>query len=80
MKSQARNRLVGGGLLLVGAAFFLYPMFMVNQTKKKNANLYLSEDPLKPQDKIRGAYLNTGSRDVGRDPEWKKKKESQEKN
>jgi len=38
--------------------------------KSQNHNYTQQKEPLSPNLGVRGAYLNSGSRDIGADPSW----------
>ncbi|KAI9908387.1 hypothetical protein PsorP6_004681 [Peronosclerospora sorghi] len=56
-----------GFTLIVAAGFFSIP-FVAHYTKK--SNLTLKKEALNASQTRRGAYANSGSRDVGADPDW----------
>lgn len=66
--ASSRNRLVAAGLVVFAATMagfpFVYKAYVVRQ------NLNLSSKPLQGQNIVRGPYVNTGSRDMGPDPDW----------
>mmetsp|Transcript_17505 Transcript_17505/g.21558 ORF Transcript_17505/g.21558 Transcript_17505/m.21558 type:complete len:98 (+) Transcript_17505:133-426(+) len=55
------------GFAALGASF---PYYYVKNHQTKNRNLLQQQDPLSGSQVIRGAYLNTGSKDAGPDPNW----------
>ena len=59
---RSRNLLVAGGLVLFGIFAGVYPVYLVSKAPKYST----SDEPLKKQLQIRGAYVNSGSHDVGR--------------
>lgn len=72
MKPQAVKRSnlpLAAGLLLFGTGMALFPLWY---TKKAAPQLTYKEGPLAPQATIRGAYINTASKDVGIDPDFHK--------
>ena len=66
MSVKARNALVGLGLLAcIGGISGATMMYTRNQR-----NLLDQEAPLTDSQIMRGPYMNTGSVDAGRDPDW----------
>ena len=63
------NRALAAGLSLAVAAAASFP-FVYTRFFAGSKNLTLSDAPLQGQNVMRGAYINTGSKDVGRDPDW----------
>ncbi|OQR83519.1 hypothetical protein ACHHYP_14615 [Achlya hypogyna] len=66
---MARNKLAVG--LAVGAGgllSFSLPFWIVQS--KKDQNTMSMEGPLSTSQIRRGVYMNTGSKDIGRDPDW----------
>lgn len=61
---RLRNALVMGGLAVVVAAIVAWPVSIV---LRGQVQLQHSPDPLKPGMGARGAYMNSGSRDMGPD-------------
>ena len=55
------------GVLLFAGAMFAFPFFFTSSHNEKSRGHYLSKEPLPRQAVIRGAYLNSGTRDVGYD-------------
>ena len=64
MNRQTRKLLTGIGLLGVTALVASYPVYYVTRGPKVS----LTEEPLSGDAIVRGAYVNSGSRDVGKDP------------
>lgn len=64
------NALVAAGLIAFGAGMALFPLFYT-RTGPQLAN---KEGALSGQAIIRGAYVNTASKDVGIDPDYHKYK------
>ncbi|KAJ7297320.1 hypothetical protein O6H91_17G062700 [Diphasiastrum complanatum] len=59
------NLVLASGLGIFAAAGLAFPFFLrVGQTKP----IVDSSKPLPPQAVVRGPYVNTGSKDVGPDP------------
>ncbi len=77
MQSNQKNLLVAGnlncrmftyfeaGCILVGAAFFSYPIYVA----RNPPTLVKSDNSLNKNAVMRGPYMNSGSTDVGPDPE-----------
>ena len=62
-------------MLLVGVCFafpFVYISYHNRQEGQRRRGHYLSKEAMPPAAAIRGAYLNSGSRDVGYDEEYYK--------
>ena len=68
LSRSARNRLLAGGLLLCGGFFLAAPLLI--KRLYDGRNLTVSTSPLSGNAIMRGAYVNSGSRDVGPDPDW----------
>ena len=68
MSVKTKNRVYLAGLLGLVAFFGSAPLLL----KQRNSgnNLTTQEQPLTGSQIMRGAYLNTGSKDVGNDPDW----------
>jgi hypothetical protein len=71
-----RNRLVVSGVLLVGAFFFALPIYIA-QKQKQIGPIIDSQKPLNPQQIMRGPFSNAGSKDIGPDPDYQKRKRYQ---
>jgi hypothetical protein len=56
------------GLVAIGATFAALP-FVIRE-RNQNHNLAISQAALTGSQVMRGAFLNTGSKDVGPDPDW----------
>uniref|UniRef100_A0AAV1VDY3 Uncharacterized protein n=1 Tax=Peronospora matthiolae TaxID=2874970 RepID=A0AAV1VDY3_9STRA len=67
MKPKVRDNTVVQLALVMAAGFFSIP-FVAHYTK--TANFTAQKDPLNSSQIRRGAYLNSGSRDAGADPDW----------
>jgi len=63
---RARNLLYAGGLAAGAGVFASAPLWL----RREGVNLTSQEKPLQPSQVMRGAYVNSGSRDVGADPAW----------
>ncbi|EQC36209.1 hypothetical protein SDRG_06319 [Saprolegnia diclina VS20] len=62
------KRIIG---LLVGAGGLLsFSMPFLIVQSKKDQNTMSMEGPLSTSQIRRGVYMNTGSKDIGRDPDW----------
>ena len=68
MSLRMRNFLVGGGVSIMALGMMSYPYFAIRHTQKRGSSLIGTEGPLTGSQIIRGAYVNTGSRDIGKDP------------
>jgi hypothetical protein len=79
---SSRNKVTFALLALV-AVGFTYPFVYINYHRSKNPtpaarkSSYQSEAPLPPTSLVRGAYVNSGSKDVGYDDAFYKKHEAQ---
>jgi hypothetical protein len=73
--SRAKRILTATSVIMFGAGVFALPFWYVQKKKEQNVNLYNKAGPLSPGEKMRGAYMNVGSRDIGPDPEWQKRME-----
>ena len=63
-------------LLLVGACFafpFVYIMYRNRVEVERQRGHYLNKGALPPAAAMRGAYLNSGSKDIGYDEEYYKR-------
>jgi hypothetical protein len=65
-KKTLRNVAYAAGLLLFAGTFAVAPILM----NKGRPNLTTSEKGLTGSQVMRGAYANTGSHDIGPDPDW----------
>ena len=63
---RTKNLVYAAGLTLVGGVFACAPLLL----RRPEVNLTTQPGPLQPSQVMRGAYLNTGSQDVGADPDW----------
>ena len=67
---RVRTVALTGALAAFAAAFAALPFVVSTQHAAKGRNLMLQDAPLGGNQVQRGAYLNSGSRDAGRDPDW----------
>ena len=65
---RQRNLAVGGVVAAFAFGMSLYPMFAVR--RHQEGGLQQRDDSLSGSQIQRGQYLNTGSTDIGRDPDW----------
>ncbi|KAG7395189.1 hypothetical protein PHYBOEH_004143 [Phytophthora boehmeriae] len=65
--AKGGNGAVLGFAVVVAAGFFSIP-FVAHFSKR--GNFTAQENPLNASQVRRGAYANSGSRDVGADPDW----------
>lgn len=64
---RTRNLAIG----TAGALFVTFMGLIPYMTRKgMNKSLYNTDDPLTGPQNQRGPYLNSGSKDAGRDPDW----------
>ena len=71
---RTRNRIYAAGLAAMVAFFASAPLLMkakMSAQSSGNTNLTTQPAPLSGSQIMRGAYLNSGSRDAGVDPSWK---------
>mmetsp|Transcript_20486 Transcript_20486/g.26455 ORF Transcript_20486/g.26455 Transcript_20486/m.26455 type:complete len:89 (-) Transcript_20486:201-467(-) len=67
---QARNRAVAVVFTVFAGCMMAFPYFVTK--KREGQNMLTQDEGLSATQIRRGAYLNSGSRDVGRDPDWDK--------
>jgi hypothetical protein len=67
VKPKSRNGIFALALIGIAVVGFSWPMFYAQGQKRKEVTLN-SPEPLPKQAAIRGAFVNSGSRDVGPDP------------
>ena len=65
--SSARNAALAGALVIFGCGCAALP-FVLARTAP--TNLYAKDAPLSGSSVSRGPFLNSGSKDVGKDPDW----------
>lgn len=65
---KVKNRIYAAGLVVVTGIFAGVPLWMKH--RQDGANLTTQAKPLLGSQTMRGAYANTGSKDVGADPAW----------
>jgi hypothetical protein len=63
------GRVVGALALFLGATSML-PFYLHDRQRRLAGNLYSRDKPLSGNQIMRGPYVNTGSKDVGPDPDW----------
>ncbi len=68
MNLRTRNLAYASGLVVMCGVFAAVPFLI---TAAHPGNLTTQDAPLKPSQVMRGAYINSGSQDVGADPAWK---------
>ncbi|GBG31384.1 Protein N-lysine methyltransferase METTL21A [Hondaea fermentalgiana] len=68
--ASRRNLATAAGLVGFIGLCASVPMWYSNKLKQAQVNLQQQENALTGNQVIRGAYLNTGSRDAGVDPDW----------
>ena len=59
--------MVAGGLSLFALGMSLFPMWYLTRQKQ---NLTTTPKALGGESIVRGAYVNSGSKDIGVDPDW----------
>ncbi len=70
MSKAKHARAICIGALVAGGGFMAYAIPFVIVQMKKSQNTMSVEGPLSSSQIRRGVYLNTGSKDIGRDPDW----------
>ena len=70
MRVATRNRFYAVGLGLLAVGFASAPLVLKRLQDSRGVNLTQKSSSLTGSQVMRGAYLNTGSQDVGADPEW----------
>lgn len=70
MATWGRHAGVLAGLCaFVGITAYL-PFYLHERQQRLTGNLYASDKPLSRNQSMRGPFINSGSRDVGPDPDW----------
>lgn len=64
--ARLKNFVYAGGLALMALGFAIGPIML----QRSQTNLTTKKDGLTGSQIMRGAYANTGSKDVGVDPDW----------
>jgi hypothetical protein len=72
MTIRTKNALYAGGLVVMAGFFAVFPFLF---SKGQGHNHTLSNSPLPPTMVMRGAYVNSGSKDIGVDPQWQRGKD-----
>ena len=70
MSRTQRNILVAGFFTLFAGGMGVIPLYFSSRFKSQNINLTTTDNPLAGQAVVRGAFVNSGSKDVGPDPDW----------
>jgi hypothetical protein len=70
MRLPARKAAYAAGLVGLVAFFGGLPFYLTADAARKGRNLTTSEAPLPGNALVRGAFINSGSKDAGRDPDW----------
>jgi hypothetical protein len=65
---RGRNAASASALIVLVGVFAATPLII--KARQGDANLTAQSKPLSGSQIMRGAYLNTGSRDAGADPDW----------
>jgi hypothetical protein len=76
MSTKQRNRIVGVAVALFSIGMGAVPYFFTRSMQQQGKNLSTEKLNLPGQAVVRGAYVNTGSRDAGPDPDWDPKTHS----
>lgn len=66
-RTSRYNALLGAGLASLVVGFAVFPAVF---QKRHNHNYTHQKEPLSPNLAMRGAYINSGSCDIGADPNW----------
>jgi hypothetical protein len=69
-RPSGNNRTVLGGLVVFLGLASMLPFYLHDRQRRLTGNLYASDKPLSGNQIMRGPYINTGSKDVGPDPNW----------
>lgn len=69
-RPPGNNRAVLGGLVVFLGLASMMPFYLHDRQRRLTGNLYASDKPLSGNQIMRGPYINTGSKDVGPDPNW----------
>jgi len=69
--ARVGNKVVAAAVTVFIAASFSYPFYLRKQRADKGLNKVGAEGPLPKSAVQRGVYLNTSSRDIGPDPDYK---------
>lgn len=69
-KQRTANLMVAGGITIFALAMGAYPFYEVQKHKAEANSLSEKEGALSGSQIQRGQYINTGSQDIGRDPDW----------
>lgn len=64
------NATILGGLALFLGLSSMLPFYLHDRQRRLAGNLYARDKPLSGNQIMRGPYINTGSKDVGPDPNW----------
>ena len=67
-RGRSKNGVVAAGLVLTAAAFAAIPYYF--RALHHDRNLTATAGPLSSTATMRGPFLNSGSKDVGRDEDW----------
>jgi hypothetical protein len=70
MRQRTANLAVAGGITVFALAMAAYPFYEVQKHKADEKSLSEKEGSLSGSQIQRGQYINTGSQDIGRDPDW----------
>jgi hypothetical protein len=65
---SSRNRMYALGLFVIASGFAIVPFSFQDRTQGNN--LTTQAKPLTGSQIMRGAYVNSGSKDAGADPDW----------
>jgi hypothetical protein len=66
---KVSNLMIGGAVTSFALLMGAYPFYSVQQHKEQG-ELLEKEGALSGSQIQRGQYINTGSQDIGRDPDW----------
>ena len=69
-KQRSANLAVAGGITLFALAMGAYPFYEVYKHKEQERSLSERDGALSGSQIQRGQYINTGSQDIGKDPDW----------
>jgi hypothetical protein len=68
-RRKSSNLAIGGAVTVFAICMGAYPFYEV-QKHKEHGELLEKEGPLSGSQIQRGQYINTGSQDIGKDPDW----------
>mmetsp|Transcript_7920 Transcript_7920/g.13260 ORF Transcript_7920/g.13260 Transcript_7920/m.13260 type:complete len:87 (+) Transcript_7920:155-415(+) len=70
LSKKTKDYIVAGLFTVFAGCMMALPLYVTK--KREGQNMLVQEEALSATQIRRGAYINSGSRDVGRDPDWDK--------